>query len=253
MKRFVVLLSMLIVLGACTTETTIAPENRKLASELNAQLGLGYLKQGEFERADKKLDKAIEFNPDNADAHHFKAEIYRRMGDYEKAEEQYKIALDLAPKDPNILNNYGVYLCDRGEYKKAIEHFQAILADAFYTEKASAYENIGLCELRQGKVGAAEQAFNQALVIDNKMAYSLLNLAQMRFDAGNKHDAYEYYTRYLQVAPQQTPESLWLGILLEHDRGAKNTVSSYKVLLKGKYPDSKQAKLLKKLEAQGKL
>ena len=84
------------------------------------------------------------------------------------------------------------------------------------------------------------------------MATSVINLAQIRYDGGRKGDAYEYFRRYLQLA-QHTPESLWLGILLEHDRGAKNTVASYKVLLKGKYPESKQAQLLKKLEDQGRL
>ena len=252
MKQFVVLFLVLFALAACTTERVMDPENTERASDLNAQLGLGYLKQGDFERAEKKLTKSLKFNPDNPDALHFTAEMYRRLGEYDKAENYYEKALDIAPKDTTIQNNYGVFLCDRGEYDKAIAHFESIIQDPFYREKAAAYENIGQCQIRQGKLQQAELAFNQALRLNPKMANSILNLAQLRYDSGRKGEAYEYFTRYLQLA-QHTPESLWLGILLETDRGAKNTVSSYKVLLKGKYPDSKQAKLLKKLEAQGKL
>ena len=252
MKQCAVLFSVLMMLTACTTERVMDPANKERASELNSQLGLGYLKQGDFERAEKKLQRALKFNPDNADAHHFMAELYRRLGEFDKAEKYYKTALDLDPKSTTVQNNYGVYLCDRGEYDKAISHFKSILDDPFYREKASAHENIGLCQLRQGKLHQAEKEFTEALQINPKMPNSIINMAQIRFDAGRKADAYEYFRRYLQVA-QHTPESLWLGILLEHGRGAKNTVASYKVLLKGKYPDSKQAKLLKKLEDEGKL
>jgi type IV pilus assembly protein PilF len=252
MKQLVVLLFLLLTLGACTTERVIEPQDPKKASELNAQLGLGYLKQGDFERAEKKLEKALSYDSDNVEAHHYKAELYRRLAQYEKAEEEYKIALDLDPKNATVLNNYGVYLCDRQEYEKAIAHFDTIIQDPFYREKAAAYENIGLCQVRQGNLQKAEAAFTEALRIDPNMASSIINLAQMRYDGGRMADAYDLFRRYIKLA-QHTPESLWLGILMEHDRGAKNTVASYKVLLKGKYPDSKQAQLLKKLEAQGKL
>lgn len=252
MKQFVVLFSLMILLVACTTERVMDPANKERASDLNSQLGLGYLKQGDFERAEKKLRRALKFNPDNVDAHHFMAELYRRLGEFDKAEKYYKNALELDPKSTIIQNNYGVFLCDHGDYDKAIAHFESILNDPFYREKAAAHENIGLCQLRQGKLHQAEDEFTQALKIDPKMANSIINMAQIRFDAGRKAEAYQYFRRYLQVA-QHTPESLWLGILLEHGRGAKNTVASYKVLLKGKYPESKQTKLLKKLEDQGTL
>jgi len=252
MKQLVVLFFILLGMSACTTERVAEPTDLVRASELNAQLGLGYLRQGDFERAEKKLDKAIKFNSDNVEAHHYKAELYRRLGEFEKAETEYKIALDLDPKNTTIQNNYGVYLCDRGNYDEAINYFETIIKDPFYKEKAAAYENVGLCQLRRGNLQKAENAFTEALRFNPKMPNSVISLAQMRYDSGRKGDAYEYFRRYLQLA-QHTPESLWLGILLEHERGAKNTVASYKVLLKGKFPDSKQAQLLKKLEAKGKL
>ena len=252
MKQLGLLFFILLALSACTTERVTEASDTKRAAELNAQLGLGYLKQGDFQRAEKKLDKALHYDSDNIEAHHYKAELYRRLAEYEKAEKHYKIALELDPKNTNVQNNYGVYLCDRGEYDKAISHFQAIIQDPFYKEKAAAYENIGLCQLRQGNLQKAENAFTEALKFNPNMANSIISLAQMRYDSGRKADAYDYFRRYLQLA-QHTPESLWLGILLESERGSKNAVASYKVILKGKFPDSKQAQLLKKLEYQGKL
>ena len=126
------------------------------------------------------------------------------------------------------------------------------LSDSLYDNKAQSYENIGVCQLRQGQIIKAEKAFKQALQLNSKMPTSLLKLAQLRFDSGNSVAAYSLYSRYIAIA-QHTSESLWLGILLESGRGAKNTVSSYKVKLKGKYPDAKETKLLLKLERQGKI
>lgn len=252
MKRVVSVFLLLLVLGACTTERGLGPTDTERASELNAQLGLEYMRHGDFKRASEKLDKALQFNPDNANALHYKAELNRRLGEFKKAEEHYKRALELDPSNATVLNNYGVFLCDSGEYSKAIEHFTTILDDPLYSQKASAYENIGLCELRRGHLKKADDAFTHALKLNPRMAKSLINIAQLRYDSGRKKESYEYFKRYLQLAPH-TPESLWLGILLESERGGKNAIASYKVILKGKFPDSSQARLLKKLEAQGKI
>jgi type IV pilus assembly protein PilF len=245
-------LVLVLLLGACTTTDYLAPVDLKRASELNAELGLGYINEGQFQRAKYKLDKAIKYDPDNAHGYHYMAELYRRLKDYDKAGEYYEKALSLAPNDTNIQNNYGVYLCELGQYERAYKHFQKIIDNPLYPARANAYENVGLCSLREGKLQKAEDSFKAALNINPKMPKSLIQLAQMSYDQGNSTQAYAYFQRYVAIA-QQTPESLWIGILLENDRGSKDTVASYKVLLKGKYPDSDEAKRLKKLERMGKL
>lgn len=253
MRRFIVaLLPMVLFLGACTTERYISPEDQKRAAELNAQLGLEYLNQGQFIRAKAKLEKAINFDPDNAQAYHYMAELYRRLKEYDQAEKYYQKAISIAPKDMYLQNNYGVFLCDQGLYEKAYTQFQNIINNPLYDARASAYENVGLCALREGKLQKAEEAFDAALKVNPRMPKSLLQLAQLSFDKGSKTQSFDYYKRYIAIAPQ-TPESLWLGILLENEKGNKNAVASYKVLLKGKYPDSDEAKRLKKLESKGQL
>lgn len=253
MKRIVTLLLPLIMLiAACTTTEYLGPVDQKRASELNAELGLGYMNEGQYQRAKYKLDKAIKFDPTNPHAYHYMAELYRRLKEYDKAGEYYEKALSLAPNDVNIQNNFGIYLCDRGNYKRAYTYFQKIVADPLYPARANAYENIGLCALREGKLQLAQNSFVTALQINPKMPKSLIQLAQLSFDEGNSKQAYEYFQRYVAIA-QQSPESLWIGILLENERGNKDTVASYKTLLKGKYPDSEETKRLKKLESIGKL
>lgn len=253
MRKLVsIFLPIVLLLGACTSTDYLSPVDTKRAAELNAELGLGYMNEGQFQRAKYKLDKAIKFDPDNAHAYHYMAELYRRLKEFDKAGEYYEKALALAPNDTNIQNNYGVYLCELGHYERAYKHFQTIIDNPLYPARANAYENVGLCSLREGKLQKAEDSFKAALAINPKMPKSLIQLAQMNYDQGNSKRAYEYFQRYVEIS-QQTPESLWIGILLENDRGNKDTVASYKVLLKGKFPDSDEAKRLKKLESMGKL
>ena len=253
MKKIVsVFLPLIFILGACTTTDYLAPVDLKRASELNAQLGLGYINEGQYQRAKYKLDKAIKYDPSNPHGYHYMAELYRRLKEYDKAGEYYEKALSLAPHDTNIQNNYGIYLCEIGKYDRAYKHFEKIIADPLYPVRANAYENIGLCALREGKLQLAQNSFNSALQINPKMPKSLIQLAQLSYDEGNSAKAYGYFKRYVAIAPQ-TPESLWVGILLENERGNKDTVASYKTLLKGKYPNSEETKRLKKLESLGKI
>jgi type IV pilus assembly protein PilF len=253
MKKFMkFLLPLVISVGACTTTDYLEPVDLKRASQLNAELGIGYINEGQYQRAKYKLDKAIKFDSSNPQAYHYMAELYRRLKEYDKAGEYYEKALSLAPNDTNIQNNYGIYLCDTGKYEKAYKHFEKIIADPLYAARAGAYENIGLCALREGKLKLAQNSFDSALQINPKMPKSLIQLAQLSYDEGLNNQAYTYYQRYVAIAPQ-TPESLWIGILLESEHGNKDTVASYKTLLKGKYPNSEEAKRLKKLESTGKI
>lgn len=253
MNKFArVFLPLILLLGACSTTDYISPVDTKRAAELNAELGLGYMNEGQYQRAKYKLDKAIKLDPENAHAYHYMAELYRRLKEYDKAGDYYQKALSLAPNDPNLQNNYGIYLCDIKQYDKAYKHFEKIISDPLYPARASAYENIGLCAMRQGKLKFAQGAFTSALQINKKMPKSLIELSQLSFDEGDVKKSYDYYNRYLAIAPQ-TPESLWIGILLENEMGHKDTVASYKILLKGKYPDSEEAKRLIRLENMGKL
>ena len=78
--------SLLLVSILLTTSCATQPDREKQdindASDYNAQLGLAYINQGRYDIAQNKLKKSIEQNPDNAVAHHYIAELYRRLGEF---------------------------------------------------------------------------------------------------------------------------------------------------------------------------
>ena len=234
---------------ACASEPYRNEEKLKEASKYNADLGLAYLRQGRNAIAMTKLSKAIEQNEDNAEAHHYIAELYRRLGKMEESEKHFKKALELTPNDSMLQNNYGVFLCQQEKYKEARVLFLTVLNDPLYKAKWQVYENIGLCAKLKGDVKTAGKYLHKALRANPRAAKSYLALAQINFDNQDYAAARKYYYKYLEFG-RQNPASLWLGILLERRSGNHERVASYSVLLKGKFPDSKEAALLRKMEAR---
>lgn len=248
MNRLILIAILLIGIAGCTTEQTAGVVDEERASEANTQLGIGYMQQGRYELALNKLGKAVNFNPRNAQAHQFKAELHRRLKQYDKAKEEYELALDLKKSDSLLDNNYGVFLCEIKDFAGAIRHFKKVIDDPLYATKDQTYENLGLCTLEQGNVYEAEEYFRKALQLNGRLAKSLLNMAQISYDKGDYNGAYGYYTRFLPLS-EQVPPSLWLGYLIERAMGNKSVAATYAASLKAKFPDAKETNMLRKLES----
>lgn len=244
-KWFVVLL--LVVLSGCATKSERAGVDVKKAAEANAALGGAYLARGQYEVALRKLNRALEYDEENVDAHHYLGELYRRVGDNDLAQVHYLKALELTPDNSALKNNYGVFLCSTESYEKAKKYFDEVLEDSIYKEKDQVYENIGLCALQKGNVLLAERNFEKGLKLNQNLPRALLGMAQIEFDKQHIKQATSYLNRYNSIA-QHTAQSLWLGILIEKRNGNKSKVGTYSVYLKDKFPDSKETKLLKKME-----
>jgi len=248
MYRWIIIGVVFIALAGCTTEQVAGPVDKERASEANTQLGVGYMQQNRYELAMKKLEKAVDFDPNNAKAHQYKAELHRRLKQFDQAKEHFEIAIRLSKDDPILFNNYGVFLSEIKDYAGAEKYFNLAIANPLYPNKDEAYENLGICGMSQGDLYKAEDAFRKALQFNSKLPKSLVNLAQIHYDKHDIKTAYQYYSRFLPLA-QQTPGTLWLGYLLEKARGNMSAASSYAINLKVKYPDARETDLLKKLEA----
>jgi len=249
-KKLILAFLMSIFLSACTySGSDMDSEQSARAADINARLGVGYLRQGKYDIAKEKLEKALSQDPNNADIYHYLAELYRRVDEPELAEGYYQRALDYNENDSALMNNYSVFLCGQKKYKEANKYFNKVMKDPVYQRKDLVYENMGLCAKSQGNLFLAEKHLNKALAMNPRLPNTILNLAQISFDKQQLKQADFHFKRYVKMA-QHTPQSLWLGYLLEKQIGNKNQAVSYATLLKGKFPDSRETKLLRKLEAK---
>ena len=249
--KLIIVFAIVTLLNACVTDPAgpYGDSDLKAASRINAKLGLGYMMQGNNELALTKLKKALKEDDSDEDAHLYMAELYKRLDEEDRADKHYNRALEILPTSVPILNNYGVFLCRYHHYEKSMAIFKKLLKNPLFKTKSHTYENMGLCASQQGNTKLAEDYFRKALRFNGRLPESLIHLAQISFDNQSFLSAYGFYQRYIEVG-KQTPQSLWLGILLEKHNGNKNALASYSLLLKNMFPASKEAEFLKRMEAR---
>ena len=111
--------------------------------------GSTYTALGEYERALKDYDTAIELDPQDAAIYASRAYTYTALGEYERALKDHDTAIELDPQDAAIYVNraYTTYT-DLGEYERALKDYDtAIELDpqdaAIYVNRAYTYTILG--------------------------------------------------------------------------------------------------------------
>ena len=252
MKRRTSLLTAILLSGllsACetipTTEQTTGgkPTTTSKVAELQTQLGIGYLRQGKLELAWNRLQRALDADPNYSTAHNAMALVQERLKDPEKAEEHYLRAVTLNPADSAAQNNYGSFLCRNRRYEEGEHRFLQAAKNPLYDQPEIAYANAGVCLKRAGQYQKAERYLRTALEINPEIPVALLAMSEVSLQTKRYLPARAYLQRYLAVA-SHSPQSLWLGVQIERKLGDKNTASSYAMMLKSNYPDSRETQLL---------
>ncbi len=213
-------------------------------AQTNLNLGIAYLRTGEFEKALEKLQKARAADKNYPPIYNALGVLYQQLGNKVKAEEYYLHALGLNGSDSSTLNNYGQFLCQESRFDEAEVTFLKAANNPLYATPEIAFSNAGTCAMKQGELDTAETYFRDALKKNPKVAIALLQMSEISYATGNYLSARGYLQRYLEIS-SHTAKSLWIGIQVENELGDKNALSSYKLLLRNKFPDSKETSLLK--------
>ena len=216
---------------------------RAEAARVHTELGQKYMQQGKLEFALEKLNKALTFDPDYANAHTVIALLYERIGDQKQAEEHYRRAAQLKPKGGNELNNYGAFLCKTGRYDEAAGYFERAITDPFYDTPAVAMTNGGTCLLKAGKRDEAERLLRAAVDRAPNNGEALFQLASVLYEKGDYFKARAFMQRFEAVG-QARPESLMLGRNIELRLGNGGAASDYTRRLLQSFPESQQARAL---------
>ena len=208
----------------------------------NMNLGVEYMRQGDYESALAKLDRSIRAKPDFAPSYSILGLLYQKLGDNVEAEKNFKKSINLDPSDSSTYNNYGLFLCSNDRLDEAEGAFINAANNPFYDAPEIALTNAGIC-IFDTKPELSMEYFKQALNKNPRYPYALIQMADIYYGRNEYDEAFQYFDRYENNA-SHTPKSLWLGIRICEELDYKDNVSSYTLLLRNKYPDSKEAKTL---------
>jgi type IV pilus assembly protein PilF len=175
--------------------------------------------------------------------------VYQSTGEYELAEENFEKALSVNPSFSRARNNFAAFLFSQQRYKEAAKELEIVVKDSLYSGRPLAFVNLGLCRVQLFDPEGAEAAFVRALAMDRTNAIALVELAILRYEAGDPANARKYYATYRSVVRQQSARGLWLGVRLARESGQLNEESSYALALKNLYPDSAEYEAYKRTVA----
>ena len=142
-------------------------QNKSIASLgkdiIYLQLGNSFASNESYEKALDSYDKAIEIQPNYADAWNNRGLALSNLSKYQKAIASYNQAIEIQPDYVNAWNNRGAALEDLGKYKQAISDFdRAIKIQPDYVK---AWYNRGTTLGNLGKYKQAISDFDRAIEI----------------------------------------------------------------------------------------
>lgn len=249
MKRFIILAICISGLVACSSksyvETSDGLTERKIdrsqAAQSRLTLALKYIELKSYQEAKVNLDKAMNYDAENAAVYLGYAYYYQRVNESKQAESAYLKARELAPKDGNIRNNYGTFLCAQQKYAAAEQEFMAAISAPFYNKVANSYDNAGQCALKQGDDEKALAYFKSAYAHAPQNVTPLLSMAELNYKLARYQRANQLFLQYEAVTTANA-SSLWLGFKIANKLGKSAVAEQYSRNLLKQFPLSTQTK-----------
>jgi len=213
------------------------PLTDEQASSIYVDKGVNYMEAGQYEVALQDLQKALELNDENSEAHNAIAVLYQRIDDPSQADSHFRKALSLKPDNFGARNNYGRFLCLNERPQEAFEQFSQVIGTKLYGQPWIPLTNAGVCARSIGRLPQAENYLRQALVSNASFPPALLEMARVSRETGQAMAARGFLQRYL-TATGPTPEALMLGVEIEMGLGNQQSANDYLQTLHQKFPDS---------------
>ncbi len=159
-------------------------------------------------------EREILNTPNDATMHHKLAILYLQLQDLSKAQKYLENALAFSPENAAIMNDLGVILDMQGKTNEAMR----ILNNAIHVapEYPDPYSNLGKIYTTAGELVKAEAIFMQALLLNPKHVKTLNNIAAIFIQTGRPTKALEFVETALQIDPDDLMVLANYAKLLKH-------------------------------------
>lgn len=205
----------------------------------HTDLAAAYYERGNMGVALEELRIALAADPNYAVAYSILGLVHMDLKELPQAQQSFERGLRIAPNDPDINHNYGWFLCQTDREDQSLNYFLAAIKNPLYSTPQKSYALAGACALRKGNQTAARDYFERALRLDPNLPLALVNLAQIKYKAGELSEARALVGRFNQVV-EATAESLWLAVRIERKMGDRAAEAKLSAELRRRFPGSKE-------------
>ena len=214
-----------------TSKTTLSESYASLTTDANnAQsfCGKGFkeLLQENWSAALTYFQKAIEKNPDFADAWFYIGYCYHFLGRYEEAIESYKQAIRIKPNFAEAHFNLGVAYGKLGRHQDAIESCKQAIR--IKPDFAAAHYYLGLAYGNLGRYQDAIESYKQAIRIKPDYAEAHNNLGLAYSKLGRWQEAIEACKQAIRIKPDDTAAHNNLGVAYGSLGRHQEAIEAYK-------------------------
>jgi protein O-GlcNAc transferase len=180
---------------------------------------------GQWSAAEDLYRRALEQNPENADAWRGLGVLAHQCGQSEQALEWIQQALQLAPEHPVFWNDLGDVLRGVGRMEDALESYErALVFRAAYPECLA---NIGSVLGALGRTAQAIPRFQQALALSPEDPGALTQYGVMLLDSGRADEAEVLLRRACAAAPQSVEPPFHLAAALDSQGKDREALAMY--------------------------
>jgi len=208
-------------------------------ARVHTDLAAAYYERGNMGVALEELRIALAADSSYAPAYNILGLVHMDLKELPQAHQSFERGLRIAPNDADMNHNYGWFLCQSGREEQSLRYFMAAIKNPLYATPQKSYSLAGVCALRKGNRVEARDYFERALRLDPNLPTALINLAQIKFAAGELTQARVLVSRYNQLV-EPTAESLWLAIRVERRLGDRTAEAKQSSELRRRFPGSKE-------------
>jgi tetratricopeptide (TPR) repeat protein len=214
----------------------LACASPSLTAHIN--LGNALLEEGGIDDAMVQYQKALQFNPENADANVSFGYALIQKGMRDEASIYLLKALEINPDNAAANNDLGIISFEKGNSAEAIAHFEkALLIKPDYPE---ASYNFGNALFQQGDLADAVIRYEQALQSKPGYVEACYNLGNAFFRQGKIDDAIIRYQEALRIKPDHLSASYNLGMAFKQKGRMDEAVVQFRKVVKLQ-PESAEA------------
>jgi tetratricopeptide (TPR) repeat protein len=167
-------------------------------------LGLLANRRHQYAEAKGFFQRAIELDPAAAEPHLHLGYTYVKMGLRGPAELQFRAAVALSPSHSGARNALGQLLFEAGRSYEAEEQYRASVRSR---PNATAYDFLGMFNIRRGAVREAARDFRAALTLEESDSYAHFGLGDIYKAAGRNAEALREFQAGLVKDPTN-PQAL---------------------------------------------